>query len=50
MNPDPERADLVRLPAPDVKGLRNMKADSMALFGESSSRSDIVMIGNASQI
>ncbi|KAH6667481.1 hypothetical protein B0J14DRAFT_179932 [Halenospora varia] len=49
-NPDPERADLARLPASDVEGLRNMKADSMALFGESSSRSDVVMIGKASQI
>ncbi|KAH8745223.1 hypothetical protein BGZ57DRAFT_960417 [Hyaloscypha finlandica] len=40
-NPDPERADLPRLAASDVEGLRNMKADFMALFEESSSRSDI---------
>jgi hypothetical protein len=40
-NPDPERADLPRLPASDVEGLRNMKADFMAVFRESSSRSDV---------
>ncbi|CZR62468.1 uncharacterized protein PAC_12365 [Phialocephala subalpina] len=40
-NPDPERADLPRLPASDVGGLGNMKADFMALFEESSSRSDV---------
>jgi hypothetical protein len=40
-NPDPERADLPRLPASGVEGLGNMKADFMALFGESGSRSDV---------
>ena len=33
-NPDPERGDLPRLPASDVEGLGNMKADFMALFEE----------------
>ena len=41
MNPDPERADLPRLLASNIEGLRNIKANFIALFKESSLRSNI---------
>ncbi|PMD62311.1 uncharacterized protein K444DRAFT_610387 [Hyaloscypha bicolor E] len=40
-NPDPKRLDLPRLPASDLEGLGNMKADFKAAFEESSARSHV---------
>lgn len=40
-NPDPQRADLPRLPASNVEGLGRMKADFKVMFEESSARSHV---------
>jgi hypothetical protein len=40
-NPDPKRLDLPRLPASDVEGLGNMKADFKVLFEDSSTRNQV---------